>query len=234
MTTTRSGSPAFGRNVTLPAALREFVRHPSPWIIGVLFVGALAARLIVGEWTWADAVVPLVMLAFFPLLEWIIHVFVLHWRPRRVGGLTVDPLLARKHRAHHSDPRDIPLDFIPAPVFVWLVPLLLVITVFVAPRIGLGLTFLTVITALGAVYEWTHFLIHTDYRPKSALYKATWRHHRNHHYRNEHYWFTVTTSGTADRLLRTEPDPDTVEKSPTAKHLHGLRARTEAAGSTRH
>ncbi|MFC9517009.1 sterol desaturase family protein [Nocardiaceae bacterium NPDC056970] len=222
MTSTRQASSAFGRDVTLVRAAREFGRHPSPWIIGALFLGAVVARLAVGDWTWADAAVPLVMLALFPALEWIIHVFVLHWRPKHVAGLTIDPLLARKHRAHHGDPRNIPLDFIPAPVFMWLVPLLLAIAVLVFPRIELGLTFLIVITALGLGYEWTHFLIHTDYKPKTALYKATWRHHRNHHYRNEHYWFTVTTSGTADRMFGTEPDPDTVEKSPTAKRLHGL------------
>lgn len=222
MTVTRQASSAFGRDVNLGGAVREFVRHPSPWIVGALLFGAVIARLAVGGWTWADAAVPVALLALFPVLEWIIHVFVLHWRPKHVAGLTIDPLLARKHRAHHGDPRNIPLDFIPAPVFVWLVPLLLAIAVLVFPRIELGLTFLIVITALGLGYEWTHFLIHTDYKPKTALYKATWRHHRNHHYRNEHYWFTVTTSGTADCLFGTEPAPGTVEKSPTAKRLHGL------------
>lgn len=224
MTTTRTDSPAFGRNVTLGTAFGEFVRHPSPWIIGVLFAGAVTARIVVGDWTRADALVPVAMLALFPVLEWIIHVFVLHWRPKRVAGLTIDPLLARKHRAHHGDPRNIPLDFIPAPVFLWLAPLLLAVAVFAFPRVELGLTFLIVLTALGLGYEWTHFLIHTDYKPRTRLYKATWRHHRNHHYRNEHYWFTVTTSGTADRVFGTEPDPDVVEKSPTAKRLHGLDA----------
>jgi len=222
MTGTRQASSAFGRDVTLRGAVREFGRHPSPWIIGTLLLGAVAARVVAGGWTWADAVVPLVMLALFPVLEWIIHVFILHWRPKRVAGMTIDPLLARKHRAHHADPRNIPLDFIPAPVFAWLVPLLPAVALIAVPRLELGLTFLIVITALGLGYEWTHFLIHTDYKPKTALYKATWRHHRNHHYRNEHYWFTVTTSGTADRMFGTEPDPDTVEKSPTAKRLHGL------------
>ncbi|NED61599.1 sterol desaturase family protein, partial [Streptomyces sp. SID10244] len=81
--------------------------------------------------------------------------------------------------------------------------------------------FLVVLGVLGIVYEWTHYLIHTDYRPRSRLYRATWRNHRFHHYRNEHYWFTVTTSGTADRLLRTYPDPASVPTSPTAKNLHG-------------
>ena len=48
-----------------------------------------------------------------------------------------------------------------------------------------------------------------------------WRNHRLHHYKNEHYWFTVTTAGTADRLFGTFPDPAGVPKSPTARALHG-------------
>ncbi len=48
-----------------------------------------------------------------------------------------------------------------------------------------------------------------------------WRNHRLHHYKNEHYWFTVTTAGTADRLFGTYPDPETVPTSATAKNLHG-------------
>ncbi|WP_018350435.1 hypothetical protein [Longispora albida] len=48
-----------------------------------------------------------------------------------------------------------------------------------------------------------------------------WRNHRLHHYRNEHYWFTVTTSGTADRVLGAYPDQQSVSASPTAKNLHG-------------
>jgi sterol desaturase/sphingolipid hydroxylase (fatty acid hydroxylase superfamily) len=48
-----------------------------------------------------------------------------------------------------------------------------------------------------------------------------WRNHRLHHYKNEHYWFTVTTTSTADRLFGTYPDPETVTTSKTAKNLHG-------------
>ena len=43
-----------------------------------------------------------------------------------------------------------------------------------------------------------------------------------HHFKNEHYWFSVTTSGTSDRVLGTYPDAITVETSATAKNLHGL------------
>jgi hypothetical protein len=107
---------------TLGMAGRQFWRHPSPWLIGTTLVAAWAARFSVGDWRWTDALVPVVLVATFPVVEWLIHVGILHWRPRQVAGLTVDSLLARKHREHHTDPRDLPLVFIPWPTFLWLVP----------------------------------------------------------------------------------------------------------------
>jgi hypothetical protein len=208
------------KGLTLSDAGREFWKHPSPWILGVMLVAALTARVIVGDWQISDAVVPLVMLALFPFFEWIIHVFILHWRPKQLGRLTIDSLLAKEHRAHHVEPRSIPLIFIPTKSLLWVVPLTVAIAVFAFPRLSMGLTYLVFISMLGVVYEWTHYLIHTDYKPKTRVYRAIWRNHRNHHFKNEHYWFTVTSSGTADRVLRTYPDLATVATSPTAKNLH--------------
>ncbi|HEU4514643.1 MAG TPA: sterol desaturase family protein [Nocardioidaceae bacterium] len=207
-------------SVSLREARRAFLRHPSPWLIGGLLAFAVVARVLAGDYRWTDALVPVVLVATFPLVEWVIHVFVLHWRPRHVGPVEVDSLLARKHREHHADPRDIPLVFIPWPVFLWLIPAYLVVAFLVFPRDGLGLSFLVSVAALGMVYEWTHYLVHSDYRPRSRAYRAVWRNHRLHHYKNEHYWFTVTTAGTADRLLGTHPDPSEVETSPTVRALH--------------
>src|SRR5262249_40481838 len=149
---------------------------------------------------------------------------VLHWRPRRLGRLRIDPLLARKHREHHADPRDVPLIFIPWQVLIWLVVSYTAIAVFAFPPLGLGLPFLSTLGLLGIGYEWTHYLIHSDYRPKTRIYRAIWRNHRLHHYKNEHYWFTVTSAGTADRVLGTYPDPATVEASPTVRDLHAREA----------
>jgi sterol desaturase/sphingolipid hydroxylase (fatty acid hydroxylase superfamily) len=69
-------------------------------------------------------------------------------------------------------------------------------------------------------YEWTHFLIHSKYRPRRAYYRVIWRNHRNHHFRNENYWFGVTMD-FADRVLRTAPERDVVPVSATAKNLEG-------------
>jgi hypothetical protein len=109
--------------------------------------------------------IPLVMLATFPFVEWLIHVDILHWRPRTLGRVTLDPLLARKHREHHADPRDVALVFIPCQALPWLLPADTAIALLAFPRLGLGLTFLVGVVALGFGYQWTHYLIHSDYRP---------------------------------------------------------------------
>ncbi len=208
------------KGFSLADARREFWRHPSPWMITATLVAAVIARILVGDWQWTDAVVPVVMVAVFPFFEWMIHVFILHWRPRKVAGVTIDSLLARKHREHHRNPRDIPLIFIPWKALLWVLPSAVAISLLAFPRLGMGMTYLVFIALMGLGYEWSHYLIHSDYKPKTRIYKAIWRDHRLHHYKNEHYWFTVTTSGTADRVLGTFPKPENVPASPTAKNLH--------------
>ncbi|AFM18532.1 fatty acid hydroxylase-like protein [Mycolicibacterium chubuense NBB4] len=218
MTTT--STRAVRKSFSLTDARREFGRHPSPWMLGVTLLVALGARIMVGDWQITDAVVPAVMLAVFPFFEWLVHVCILHWRPRQLGRLRVDLLLARKHREHHVDPRDIPLIFIPWQALLWVLPGAVAIALLAFPRSALGLTFLGFAAVLGLCYEWCHYLIHSDYKPKTAAYRAVWRNHRQHHFKNEHYWFTVTSTGTADRVLGTYPDSGAVATSPTAKNLH--------------
>ena len=208
------------RGLTLAQAGREFLRHPSPWMLAGALAAALGTRVAVGDWQLTDLVLPVVMLAVFPFAEWVIHVVILHWRPRRIAGVTVDPLLSRKHRAHHVEPRDLPLVFIPWQSLLWILPLAVATALTAFPSLGRGLTFLVFLTVLGIGYEWCHYLIHTDYKPKTAVYRSIWLNHRRHHFKNEHYWFTVTSSGTADRVLGTDPDAGAVESSPTVRNLH--------------
>jgi hypothetical protein len=211
------------RGVTLADAAREFLRHPTPWLLAGALLAAVVARAVVGDWRWSDAMLPFVVLAAFPFVEWVIHVVVLHWKPRRIAGFTLDPILARKHREHHVDPRIVKLIFIPLQSLLGALASALIVAFVFISRTGLGLTFLVVTFTIGLVYEWTHYLVHTDYKAKTALYRKIWRNHRLHHFKNEHYWFGVSTPGTADRVLGTYPDPQSVPASPTAKNLHGQR-----------
>lgn len=188
-----------------------------PRLIAGAMVVALAARIALGAWRWVDLVVVGAILAFEPFTEWLIHVLVLHFRPRRVGGRTIDPLLSRKHRAHHADPRDRELVLVPFPVLVvgiaLDVPLLLLLD-----DTRLLLTGLAAGYAMLLAYEWTHHLIHSSYRPQGRYYRSIWRAHRLHHFRNERYWFGVTVN-LADHVLRTFPARDAVPVSPTARSL---------------
>ncbi|BBZ57016.1 sterol desaturase family protein [Mycolicibacterium phocaicum] len=213
------------RGVTLGQAAREFWRHPTPWMILTLVVGAVAARIAVGGLALRDLWAPLVLALLFPFVEWVIHVFILHWRPRKLGRVTVDTLVARDHRRHHANPREIDLVFIPTPTLPWLIAAIVALPLGIGALVGAPvsatLSFVVVESLILMGYEWTHYLVHTDYKPRHRFYKAVWRNHRLHHFKNEHYWFSVTTSGTSDRVLGTYPDPATVETSPTAKNLHG-------------
>ena len=215
-------SPAVRRrSLSLGEAWSEFVRHPSPWMIGSFLLGSIVARVAVGGGAWWELLLPAGLIALFPLIEWVTHVVILHWRPRSLGPVTIDSLLAREHRAHHADPRDLPLVFIPWRALVWLLPAYVAVAWIVTPTTSSMLSLLVSVSGIMAGYEWTHYLVHSDYRPKSAWYRSVWRNHRLHHYKNEHYWFTVTSAGTADRLFGTYPDPTTVATSATAKNLHG-------------
>ncbi len=204
------------------AAWRAFWQHPSPWLIAAFLLGSVGFRATLGGFHWTELIVPVALVALFPVIEWLIHVCILHWRPRRLGNVAVDSLLARKHRAHHADPRVLPLVFIPWQVELWLLPSYVVLAVFVFPDLAAGATFLVAVTTLMFNYEWVHYLVHSDYRPRSRAFRAVWRNHRLHHYKNEHYWFTVTSSGTADRLFGTYPEATGVQTSKTVRRLHAL------------
>jgi hypothetical protein len=52
----------------------------------------------------------------------------------------------------------------------------------------------------------------------ASPYRASWRSHRLHHYRNERYWFGVTNP-VADHVFGTHPDEDAVPPSRTATTL---------------
>ncbi|MGH3414547.1 MAG: sterol desaturase family protein [Marmoricola sp.] len=212
--------------ITLGQTWRRFWHYPSPWMIAAYVVGTVVARVLVGHWAVSDLWAPLVFVALFPFTEWGIHVSILHWRPRKVAGVYVDTLLAREHRRHHADPRDVPLVFIPWRALVWVILLVgLAIPMAVGRLAGASwggvLTYTMVVSVVLFGYEWTHYLIHSDYRPRTRAYRRIWRNHRLHHYKNEHYWFSITTSGTSDRVLGTHPDPATVRTSRTARDLHG-------------
>lgn len=214
--------------LTLGGCARTFWRQPSPpYLLGAVLI-ALAARLVQGSWSWRDAAMAAGLIAVTPFVEWAIHVYMLHSPPFDLFGRRVEMPTAREHRAHHESPGV--LDGVLLPVYGVLVflptialtnwalsfPIALVLG---GPRLAYATTGVLASFAILAAYEWTHFLIHTPYRPKGRYFKSIWRNHRLHHFKNERYWFGVTST-VGDRAIGTRPDQRTISRSSTARSLH--------------
>jgi sterol desaturase/sphingolipid hydroxylase (fatty acid hydroxylase superfamily) len=177
-------------------------------VVAVVVRAAAALSGAVPLTTWDLAALAAVGL-LVPFVEWIVHRVVLHARPRTVRGIRIDPGLG--HREHHRHPASINrvlLRAVDAVLFQAInaavaaavvgVPLAL------AGRPVLGPTLTAVLGAMVALlnYEWSHFLFHTAYRPKSGRYRRLKANHRRHHWRDERAWLGIT-SNLADRVLGT-------------------------------
>jgi len=213
-----TGASSASRTLGPREAARIFFEYGSPRLMGMVAPAALIARIAVGRFSWADLVVVGSILAIEPFAEWLLHVFLLHLRPRTVAGLRIDPLFAKRHRMHHRDPRNIPLVFVPLPVLAGFFVVLAAVSGFAFGDHRLGLTAFATMTTFLLGYEWSHYLIHSPYVPRRAAFRAVWRAHTLHHYKNEQYWFGVTNP-VADYVLRTHPAKDAVPTSPTARTL---------------
>ncbi|MBA2661430.1 MAG: sterol desaturase family protein [Bradymonadaceae bacterium] len=220
-TATRSGRPERADTKTLGAAVRLFAAFPGPRFIALVMIVAWSARLWVGNFGWWDLAVMAAIPMLWPLQEWLIHVFILHFKPRKLFGRTIDLYPAYKHRVHHQDPWKLEHVFIPTRTLPVSLAAIVAAWFLLMPSTELFLSGIAVYVAMSLVYEWTHYLIHTNYRPKSGFYKRLWKNHRLHHFKNEHYWFGVSMLA-GDRLLNTAPDYDAVEMSSTCRTVHDV------------
>jgi hypothetical protein len=223
------GGARYGREVkTLGQAWSEFHAKRSPKIIATGIAAALAARIIVGDWSWRDLAAVAAMLVIYPFGEWAIHVYLLHLRPFKLRGKRVELATTRAHREHHEAPNDLNLILLgpgeAAALLFLAVPLFPLIAGGVIALAGGSVPWPALVTAiltgyvLVGIYEWTHFLIHTAYRPRSRYYRSIWRGHRLHHFKNEHFWHGITNT-MSDRVLGTSPEQSTVRRSATARTL---------------
>ena len=213
---------------TIGEAWSAWSAKRSPRVLAAGFALALVLRLVLGDWSWRDAVAVPAMAVVYVFGEWAIHVYLLHLPPFRWRGRQVELPTATSHRMHHEAPHNLNMILF-APVealalLLFAVPLVvgvlcLLIGLVADPvPITVAVTAGTTAYALILAYEWTHFLIHTAYRPRSRYYRSIWRGHRLHHFKNERYWHGITNT-LSDRVLGTNPDQRSVERSGTARTL---------------
>lgn len=207
---------------TLRQAASLFFTQPGPRLIAKYAASAWAIRALLGPPKLSELPTAAAVIAWWPFQEWLAHRYLLHFEPRTILGRRIDPLFARRHRAHHRAPRELENTLLPIPLLRGAIPA----SALLFAAIGLGsprraATAAATYATMGLIYEWTHFLVHTSYRPRSPLYKRIRKNHHLHHFHNERYWLGFTFP-LIDTLLKTDPTPRQVERSETARNLHGL------------
>ena len=206
------------RALDLRGAFAFFLRKPTSRFMLLCLGTILGLRVWVGDLGSWDAVVAGSIILLWPFQEWILHVFVLHAKPIKIFGRSFDPLAGKSHREHHASPLDVDLSFMPMGVLLPYFGLHLGFWLLAMPSLGLALTGITTMLVFGLIYEWTHYLIHSAYHPRSDRYRRVWRSHRLHHFKNENYWYGVSMLA-ADHVLGTHARAEEVETSPTCLSL---------------
>lgn len=200
------------------SAVKLFWAHPSSLLIAGFIVLFGAWRVALGGLGWIDAAIALAILAYFPVNEWLIHVIMLHYKPRKLFGRTIDFYLPITHRRHHADPWNLKWVFIPRHVHALVLPTIGLLLWVLWPWKAWVLSGVTVYLLLGLHYEWVHYLSHIPWCPNNRLlggyYQRRVREHRYHHFRNENYWWGVSM-GLGDRLFGTAPKVKEVQRSGT-------------------
>ncbi len=212
--------------VSVSSLFACFLRTPTTRTVGVGLLAVVVGRVVAGGWGAADAVMVGVGLLAVGPVEWLAHRHLFHApiESRRSRWLRT----GRRHQHHHLDPPELRWLLLDgrgavllalasaALVATWSLPLA---ALFGSSLIGPYLTSLLLAWAALANYEWVHLLVHSGHRPRLGFLRSLERSHRLHHYRNEAYWFGVTTH-TGDRLGGTLPGRDEdVVLSPSARTL---------------
>jgi sterol desaturase/sphingolipid hydroxylase (fatty acid hydroxylase superfamily) len=179
--------------------IRTFFTHGCNAAMALLLVGWMAGA---AAGAWAAEVGPALLGgAIFIAGEYGFHRYVLH-APLAREGSRVRRLQRRLHYDHHAEPSRLELLFLPS----WMLAANLALTV------GLGWMLWARPAAVGSLvvgvvaatlaYEWTHYVAHIAYRPRTAWGRRIKKDHLWHHFRDARTRFGVTQPGL-DLLMGT-------------------------------
>lgn len=194
---------------------RDFFLFPDITILLGLIVINISAQLWNGMTWWAVACFGL-GLFIFTFSEYLTHRFFFHLKTPKNPFLL--KLLKRLHYDHHTDPNNLHLLFLP----LWYsIPNLFVLALIFHSIVGnlwLTLAFAAGSKTMLFLYEWKHYVAHRPIKPKTNLGKRVKKLHILHHFKNENFWYGVSTP-FVDVLFGTMKDEKEVETSKTAKDL---------------
>jgi hypothetical protein len=173
---------------TLGAAAAAFFTFGSPRLLALQLAVAVALRPLFGRPSLLDVAVLAGVVVYWPLQEWVLHKYVLHAGPIRIGSRVLESGAARGHRRHHESPLDLRATLLPTWTIALLIPIHVGLWCLVAPRAA-ACTGVACLGAAALLYEWIHFLTHTAYRPRGAWFGEVKRRHMAHHQRDPQRWF---------------------------------------------
>ncbi|MBF0707835.1 sterol desaturase family protein [Alkalihalobacillus hwajinpoensis] len=148
--------------------------------------------------------------------EYLTHRFLFHIKTPNNPLLL--KLIKRLHYDHHKIPNDLKLLFLP--IWYSFPNLLLLCLIFyvLSGSLLFTLSFSTGLLAMFFVYEWKHYIAHRPFKPKTRFGQWIKKTHILHHYKNENYWYGVSTP-FVDVLFGTLKNEKDVQMSQTAKDL---------------
>ncbi|RLQ95458.1 sterol desaturase family protein [Falsibacillus albus] len=203
---------------------KDFFLHRDLVILFLITIGLLSVVTETG-WNWGKAVSYLLGWIVFMFSEYLTHRFVFHLKAPKNPFLL--KLLRRLHYDHHVYPNELHLLFLP----IWYsLPSMVVLTAIyylIHPIAFETFAFSTGLLTMLITYEWTHYVAHRPIKPKTKLGKWLKKGHILHHYKNENFWFGVS-SPFIDVLFGTLKDEKDVELSTTVKDLEKSKSQMEA------
>lgn len=203
---------------TLGDAVRVFFGHSSPRFLLINACILLAWRAWQGGAGWPDLLAVGGVAVGWPFMEWFLHQYSLHAKPRTIAGMKIDLLPARSHRAHHKHPWRAGLVFLPIQALWVLAPLNVGLWWTLMPTWSLALSAASATAVMALLYEWTHYMTHTFVRPRTRYYAWICRRHRLHHFKHEAYWHGFVVP-LVDDVMGTAPNPADIASSPRCRDL---------------
>lgn len=194
---------------------KEFLFFPDISILIALNAVGFTIALMTGL-TMGMMVVFFVGMLTFAFSEYLTHRFFFHLKaPKNLYFLK---FLKRIHYDHHIDPNNLKLLFLP--LWYSLPNFLILSLVFYYFSKSLLYTnaFGTGLLAMLLVYEWKHYVAHRPIKPITKFGRWVKKVHILHHFKNENYWYGVSTP-FADYLFGTFKNEKDVEISSTARDL---------------
>jgi hypothetical protein len=164
MTTQTGPRYARERDLSLAGAFRQFMRELPPKLLLahlLVWIAYRIALLAQGDVGWHDLIPLLAIPVLHPFVEWLVHVHLLHFRPRKLLGIKVDFPAARYHRLHHRDPWDLRFVLMPIQTMIIGLGVLAVMIWLVASSPGVWATAMVLAAGIAVYYEWIHFLVHS-------------------------------------------------------------------------